>query len=280
MSTVAAALGATRGKLPASEARLLLGHLLGRSAAWLLAHDDALLAEDALLDFASLVARRVGGEPIAYLVGSREFYGREFRVSPAVLIPRPETELLVELAVARVGADGTGRILDLGTGSGCIAMSLALALPHAELTGVDASAAALDVARGNGAALGARVRWVQGDWFAPLSGERFDVIVANPPYVADDDPHLRRGDLRYEPGGALASGTDGLDAIRSIAAAAFRHLKPGGLLLVEHGKGQAEAVRRMLVVAGLGTVRSYTDLAGIERVVAGEALEFPAESMT
>jgi release factor glutamine methyltransferase len=245
-----------------------------------MAHDDAPLAEDALLDFASLVARRVGGEPIAYLVGSREFYGREFRVSPAVLIPRPETELLVELAVARVGADGTGRILDLGTGSGCIAVSLALALPHAELTGVDASAAALDVARGNGAALGARVRWVQGDWFAPLSGERFDVIVANPPYVADDDPHLGRGDLRYEPSVALASGSDGLDAIRSIAAAAFRHLKPGGLLLVEHGKGQAEAVRRMLVVAGLGTVRSYTDLAGIERVVAGEALEFPAESMT
>ena len=163
MTTVAAALAAARAKLPAGEARLLLGHVLQRTAAWLIAHDDGVVHEDALLGFASLVARRAGGEPVAYLVGHREFFGREFSVSPAVLIPRPETELLIEIALATVGAGGTATILDLGTGSGCIAITLALEMPQAQVTAVDASVAALVVARQNVERHGARLRLLQSE---------------------------------------------------------------------------------------------------------------------
>lgn len=269
MTTVADALKAARTKLPASEARLLLGHVLERSAAWLIVHDDQVLDEDELLAFASLAARRAGGEPVAYLIGHREFFGREFAVSPSVLIPRPETELLVEIVLAGVGAGGTAKILDLGTGSGCLAVTLALEIPQAQVTAVDASEAALRIARKNAERLGAQLRLLQSDWFAALAGERFDLIVANPPYIAAADPHLAAGDLRHEPPAALASGSDGLDAIRRIVAAAPAHLAPGGRLWLEHGYDQGDAVRELLAAAGLADVEQRRDLAGIMRVSGG-----------
>jgi release factor glutamine methyltransferase len=269
MSTVAAALAAARARLPASEARLLLGHVLGRPPAWLIAHDDDALAEDELLAFASLVARRAGGEPLAYLVGKREFFGRDFAVASGVLIPRPETELLVEIAIANVSSGAAPRILDLGTGSGCIAITLALEIPQAQLTAVDASAAALRIAANNAVRLGASLRLLQSDWFAALAGERFDLIVANPPYIADADPHLDSGDLRHEPPEALASGGDGLDAIRRIVAAAPGHLTSGGWLWLEHGYDQAGPVRELFAAAGFIDVEQRRDLAGILRATGG-----------
>ena len=277
MTTVAAALAAARAKLPPNEARLLLGHVLQQAPAWLLTHDDDSLDEDELLQFASYVARRAGGEPVAYLLGYREFFGRRFGVSPAVLIPRPETELLVELASARVGAGSTANILDLGTGSGCIAITLALELPLARVTAVDSSSAALQVAASNARHLGANVRLVQSDWCSELAGERFDLIVSNPPYVSDEDSHLAKGDLRHEPLQALASGADGLDAIRIISAGALQQLLPGGTLLIEHGYDQAGAVHRILDDAGFSDVRVYPDFAGIFRVT-GAVLQMPADS--
>ncbi len=269
MSTVAAALAAAREKLPASEARLLLGHVVGRSAAWLIAHDDVSLAEAELLAFASLVARRAGGEPVAYLVGYREFFGREFAVTRSVLIPRPETELLVDVALARVGTGGTPRILDLGTGSGCLAVTLALELPRAQVTAVDSSAAAVQIARNNAERLGAQLRVLQGDWFSALEGERFDLIVTNPPYIAADDPHLAAGDLRHEPQQALASGSDGLEAIRHIVATAPGHLTATGQLWLEHGYDQAKPVRALFAAAGFIGIEQCSDLAGILRTTGG-----------
>ena len=266
---MAAALAAARAKLPAGEARLLLGHVLERPAAWLIAHDDEAIDEDAMLGFASLVARRAGGEPVAYLVGHREFFGREFSVSPAVLIPRPETELLIEIALATVGAGGTATILDLGTGSGCIAITLALEMPQEQVTAVDASVAALVVARQNVERHGARLRLLQSDWFTALDGERFDLIVANPPYVAAGDPHLAAGDLRHEPSAALSSGTDGLEDIRRIVTVAPAHLAAGGQLWLEHGYDQAEAVCGLLEAAGLADIEQHRDLAGTVRVSGG-----------
>jgi len=269
MTTVADALKAARTKLPASEARQLLGQVLDRPAAWLIVHDEQVLDEDELLAFASVVARRAGGEPVAYLIGYREFYGRDFAVSPSVLIPRPETELLVETALAGVGTGGTARILDLGTGSGCIAITLALEIPQAQVTAVDASEAALDVARRNGERLGVQLRLLQSDWFAALTGERFDLILANPPYISAGDPHLAAGDLRHEPSSALASGVDGLAAIRRIVAAAPAHLVSGGQLWLEHGYDQGDAVRELLVAAGFADIEQRRDLAGIMRVSGG-----------
>lgn len=269
MTTVAAALAAARTKLPAGEARLLLGHILRQSSAWLLGHDEQVLDEGELLAFASLVARRAGGEPVAYLVGFREFFGRDFLVSPAVLIPRPETELLVEIALAKVGADATANILDLGTGSGCIGVTLALELPRARVTAVDASAAALQLAQRNAERLGARLDLRQSDWFSALDDEHFDLVVANPPYIAAADPHLAEGDLRHEPRAALSSGADGLDALRRIIADASAHLAPEGQIWLEHGYDQATIVRTLLASAGLVYIEQHRDLAGIIRVSGG-----------
>ena len=285
MTTLSAALAAARAKLPASEARLLLGHLLEREPAWLIAHDDEVLGEAALRRFASLVARRAGGEPLAYLVGQREFFAREFVVSPAVLIPRPETELLVEIARARIaanhaptvvrsGASGQVtarareacaaiRVLDLGTGSGCIAITLALECPRARVSAVDASVAALAVAGRNAQQLGAPVRSLHSDWFAALAGESFDLIVANPPYIAAGDSHLVAGDLRHEPVAALLGGIDGLASIRRIIDAAPAHLAPGGQLWLEHGYDQAVAVRELLAATGFTDIEEHLDLAGV-----------------
>lgn len=266
MSTIAAALAEARRTIPPAEARLLLCHLLGRSTAWIEAHREEALAAVDSERFCALVSRRAAGEPIAYLVGSREFYGRDFAVSPAVLIPRPETELIVDLAKARVAP---ARIVDLGTGSGCLAITLALELPQAEVTAVDRSPEALAVARGNAERLVARVRFLESDWFDAVAGERFDLIVSNPPYVADGDPHLSAGDLRFEPALALSCGADGLDAIRRIVAEAPAHLNAGGRLLFEHGYDQAEAVALLLADAGFVELEAHRDLAGIVRVSGG-----------
>ena len=274
MSSIAQALAAAREKLNAAEARQLLGHVLQKPAAWLLAHDDETLTEHQLAHYASLCARRRGGEPIAYLTGAREFYGRTFHVAPGVLIPRPETELLVDLAKSwtesRVGAGQTAlRILDLGTGSGCIAISIALECTECELVAIDASEEALAIARTNAEQLGATVRIFCSDWFSMLADERFDLIVSNPPYIASGDAHLALGDLVHEPPTALSSGPDGLDAIRTIIATAPHFLRPAGSLWLEHGYDQAEAVRQLFQAAGYTDIRQHTDIAGIVRVSGG-----------
>ncbi|MGD9787327.1 MAG: peptide chain release factor N(5)-glutamine methyltransferase [Sulfuricellaceae bacterium] len=252
------------------EAQALLGHALDQPRSWLLAHDTDELSPDQEQHCRELLERRLGGEPVAYILGEREFYGLDFRVTPAVLIPRPETELLVELALARIPQNDAVRVLDLGTGSGAVAVTVAKLRPCAQVVGVDASASALEVAAENGRRLGAaNVVLKQGDWFSGLEGESFRLIVSNPPYIAADDPHLRQGDLRFEPSSALASGPDGLDDIRRIVAAAPEHLEAGGWLLFEHGWDQTPRCREMLAASGFTEVGSATDLAGIERVSFG-----------
>ncbi len=217
-----------------------------------------------------LLARRLSGEPIAYIVGRREFFGLEFITTPAVLIPRPETELLVELALARIPQNQPCKVLDLGTGSGAIAISIAKNRPLATVTAVDQSLAALAVARENAARLEVpNLRLLHSNWFSALEDEVFDLIVSNPPYVEAADPHLLQGDVRFEPLSALASGADGLDDIRRIAAAALQHLKPGGWLLFEHGYNQGEGCREILRQQGFSAVETIRDLAGLERVSLG-----------
>ncbi len=222
--------------------------------------------EVAAARFASLATRRAQGEPVAYLIGEKEFYGRSFAVSPAVLVPRPETELLVELALARLRPLPAPRVLDLGTGSGCIAVTLALECPAASLLAVERSADALAVARANAQRLGARVEFALGDWYENVGGG-FDAIVANPPYVAAADPHLQA--LQQEPQHALVAGGDGLADLRRIVAGAPAHLHPGGWLAVEHGHDQAAGVRRLFALAGFVAIETHRDLAGVERVCAG-----------
>jgi len=214
------------------------------------------------------VARLLAGEPLAYVLGEQPFREHAFRVTPDVLIPRPDTEVLVACALEAIAEDRTGRILDLGTGSGCIAISIAFERPACEVVAVDASAAALAVARDNAARLDAgNVRFVESDWYAALEGERFDLIVSNPPYVAAGDPHL--ADLAHEPRSALVAGADGLDDIRRIVAGAGSHLRPGGSLMVEHGWDQRHAVMEIFRAGGFATPVTHDDLAGRPRVVEG-----------
>jgi release factor glutamine methyltransferase len=254
-----------RASVPLREARLLLCHVLNVSHAALEAHPERKVSPGETAIFRDLTARRGTGEPVAYLIGHREFYGLDCQVTPDVLIPREETELLVDIAVEKPAQ----RILDLGTGSGCLAIAVAKQLPQARVTAVDVSAAALAVARENAARHGVAVRFLQGDWFAPLAGERFDLILANPPYVAEADPHLAQGDVRFEPRGALAAGPEGLDDIRRIVAEAPAHLVPGGRLWFEHGYDQAPAVADLLAAAGFVEIEQRPDLAGILRVSGG-----------
>ena len=254
------------------DARLLLEHVCGCRHADLIAHPERPLSAAQAAEFDALVARRAGGEPLAYLVGSAWFGDLSFRVTPAVLIPRPDTEVLVELAVERAQAFASPRIVDLGTGSGIVAISLARRCPDAQVTATDVSAAALDVARANAVRHGAAVRFVEGDWFAPLGDERFDLVVSNPPYVVEGDPHLQLNGLPFEPRGALTDGItggDGLACIRRIVAAAPAHLRAGGWLLMEHGYDQAVELRGLLLAAGFIDVASWRDDAGIERVSGG-----------
>jgi release factor glutamine methyltransferase len=263
-----AALAAASGRIDPREAKLLLREASGASAAAVAAFPERELGADAAAKYFDWLSRRELGEPIAYLVGWREFFSRRFEVGPGVLIPRPETELLVEAVLGRI-ARAPSRVLDLGTGSGAIAISIACEAPQAEVWALDASDAALAIARRNATALGARVRFAKSDWFSALADERFDVLVSNPPYIAERDPHLEQGDLRSEPRSALASGQDGLDDIRRIILSAPSHLRPDGWLLFEHGYDQAAAVRELIDAAGFVDVASLRDLAGIERVSLG-----------
>lgn len=252
------------------EVQALLQTVLIVNRAYLLAHPERVLTEQEHSRYQTLLQRRLQGEPLAYILGEREFYGLNFKVTPATLIPRPDTELLVESALNRLTPAGC-RVLDLGTGSGAIALSIAHVRPDVQMTAVDASEAALSVARENAARLGVRnVRFVLGDWFSGLTGERFDVIVSNPPYIAASDRHLVLGDLRFEPASALASGLDGLDDIRLIISQAGAHLESGGWLMLEHGHDQAGRVRELLRAAGFENISSDKDLAGIERVTGGQ----------
>ncbi len=255
------------------EARALAAFSWDVAPAWLIAHDTDPLSEAQTTQFETLLTRRLAGEPVAYLTGTREFYGRPFQVSPDVLIPRPDTELLVELALARIPPGQAKDVLDLGTGSGCIAITLALERPLARVTAVDRSAAALSVAQRNAGILNARVEFLTSDWFDALAGRRFDLIVSNPPYVAAADPHLARGDVRFEPLSALAAGQDGLDDLRRLIRGARTHLRPGGTLLLEHGYDQADAVLALLRANGIRLPRSWADLAGILRVSGGKLSE-------
>ena len=249
--------------LEAREARLLLAAATGFSEASVLAHPERTLPAEAEARFLEFAARRARGEPIAYILGEKEFYGLPLAVNPAVLIPRPETELLVELALARKPAS----VLDLGTGSGAIALAVKRHLPQARVVGVEASMAALAVAARNAVKLGLDVELRHGLWFEPVVGERFDLVVSNPPYVAEGDPHLAA--LRFEPQGALVAGPEGLDSIEEIVKAVGSFLLPGGGLLLEHGFGQEAAVRALLAAAGLESVATWPDLAGIARVSGG-----------
>jgi release factor glutamine methyltransferase len=263
-------IGALQAGLPLDplENRILLCHATGLTRVQLITQADRTLRADEAARLADLVARRLRGEPIAYIVGQREFFGLAFQVTDAVLIPRPDTELLVELALERLPPQGA--LLDMGTGSGAIAVSAAHARPDAAVTALDASGPALDVARANAAAHGARVRFLQSDWFDGLPGDaRFDVIASNPPYIAAGDSHLSQGDLRFEPLGALTDHGDGLAALRTIAGGAARYLAAGGWLLLEHGYDQAAAVRTLLTQAGYADVQSWQDLSLIERVSGG-----------
>lgn len=252
------------------EAHSLAGHALGVNRAWLIAHDRDEIAPAAQARIEALLARRAAGEPVAYLVGEREFYGRDFMVGPGVLIPRPETEHLVEAALKR--APHNARVLDIGTGSGCIAITLKLERPDLQVSAVDVSAAALNIARANAAELHAEVEFAESDLFHALAGRQFELIVSNPPYIPEADAHLSQGDLRFEPKNALASGPDGLDAIRAIVDQAKAHLAPGGWLLFEHGYDQGEAVQGLLKAAGYAKVFLEQDLAGQPRVSGGRLL--------
>ena len=271
-ATRAQALAEAAARIGRREARELLLQVCGCTHAELIARDDAVLTAAEHTAYADCVDRRAAGEPLAYLLGSAWFAGREFAVTPAVLIPRPDTEVLVEQGLAAIAGKVAPRVVDLGTGSGIVAVTLALARPDAEVSAVDISSAALEVARGNATRHGAGLRCLLGDWLAPLAGERFDLIVSNPPYVAEGDPHLTRDGLPFEPQGALTDGVaggDGMACIAHLAAHAAVCLVPGGWLCIEHGYDQAVKTRTLLQAAGFSEVASWRDGAGIERVSGG-----------
>lgn len=257
-------------RIDAVDAQWLLAHVLGQAPAWLYAHGDSGVAADAAARYRGLVERRAAGEPVAYLTGSRGFWTFDLAVTGDTLIPRAETELLVELALARLPLDRALRIADLGTGSGAIAIALALERPRADVLATDASDGALAIARANAQRLAVdNLRLQRGDWCAALGDETFDLIASNPPYIETGDAHLQQGDLRHEPAAALASGHDGLDAIRRIIVTAPSHLVPGGWLLLEHGWTQGAAVRGLLQAAGFEAVDTHRDLEARDRVSSG-----------
>ena len=256
--------------LPRLEVSMLLAHVLNCRRESLIAHPERTLSPVESAAFADLVRQRLDGMPIAYLTRSREFYGISLEINPSVLIPRPETELLVETVLQRLSHQRKVKILDLGTGSGAIAIALASNLPLAVVEAVDQSDAALEVARRNIARHRlTNVDVYAADWYLGVTGEPFDIIVSNPPYVQEADPHLHQGDVRFEPRVALTSGRDGLAAIRAIAAGAPSRLKDGAALLVEHGHDQGDAVRGIFIAAGLTAIETLRDLAGHDRVCVG-----------
>lgn len=253
--------------LERQDARWLLGAVLGQPASWLIAHGEEAVPPEFLQRAREGIARCAAGEPLAYVLGEQVFHGLALEVSPAVLVPRSDTETLVGWALELLPAGQAANVLDLGTGSGAVALALARERLAARVTGVDLSPAALEVARRNAERHGLPVRWLQSDWFSALDGERFDLVVGNPPYIAEGDPHLEA--LGYEPPQALSSGADGLDAIRRIVAGAPHHLQPGGWLLLEHGHQQAEAVCDLLTAGGFLDASTRRDLAGRPRCSGG-----------
>jgi release factor glutamine methyltransferase len=277
-ATVAAALAEARPRgVDRLDAHLMLAAILGVGRSALIAHDERPLPVEAERRWAEWLARRAAGEPLAYLLGTKEFHGLELEMNADVLVPRPETELLVDWALEAIAAvpcvgstEGERRaasVLDLGTGSGAIALALKQRRPSLAVSASDVSAGALAVARRNATRLGLAIELVESSWWQALARRRFDLVVANPPYIAADDPHLAA--LRHEPRSALTSGGDGLDAIRAIVGDARAHLHPGGWLLVEHGFDQGRAVRALFEAAGLADVETRTDLAGHERASGG-----------
>lgn len=276
MTTLANAIREAAARLPGDEARLeaelLLAHALERPRSWFYAHSGDVLDGSQARAFDALLRRREGGEPVAQITGHRGFWSLELAVTPDTLIPRPETELLVELALERLPPTEMGQVLDLGTGTGAIALAIASERPLVDVSAVDVSEAALAVARANAADAGLPLRLLQGSWFEPVAGDVYRMIVSNPPYIAENDPHLVLGDLRFEPRSALASGADGLDAIRLIVAGAPTHLLPGGWLLIEHGNDQGAAVRALFQAQGFAQVATARDLERRERVTRGQWL--------
>jgi release factor glutamine methyltransferase len=251
------------------DAEILLAHALSRSRTHLKTHPEDVPAAENASRFAQLIDRRAAGEPIAYILGYRDFWTLRLAVNPSVLVPRPETELLVERALA-LGPSGAARVADLGTGSGAIALALASARPEWTVTATDVSTQALETAKANAVTLGLdRVEFLNGQWFTPLAGRRFSLLASNPPYICEGDPALKDPALRYEPQIALASGPEGMSAIREIVQSAPDHLEPSGWLILEHGSDQAAAVAHELVVCGFGHVRSHPDLAGHLRITEG-----------
>jgi release factor glutamine methyltransferase len=254
------------------EAEVLLGAALRRPRAWLLAHaDERILDCDATDRYEALVTRRAKGEPVAYLLGEKEFWSLPLAVAPGVLIPRPETELLVERALVHLPADCDCEALDLACGSGAVALAIASERPRCRVVATDVSAAAIAATRANAArlGLGARVEVLEGPWFEPVGDRRFTVIASNPPYIANDDPRVEAAVRRWEPPNALFAGASGLEALEHIVAGAPRHLVPGGWLALEHGDTQGEPVRRQLEAEGFEEVRTHRDLAGRERCSEG-----------
>ena len=252
------------------EVHCLLSGVTGRSRAWLLAHDDEPLEGTASARYADWLSRRLDGEPVAYILGAREFYGRSFTVAPGVLIPRPETELLVDAAL-QLELAPKACVADLGVGSGVVGITLALERPGWNVAGLDRSVAALHQARNNARQLGACNFFpFLAHWLSACPGDAFDLLVANPPYIAEADPHLACGDLRHEPSMALVSGPEGLNALREIVADAPRCLKPGGWLLLEHGYDQAPACAALLAQAGFTSPLQLRDLAGLPRISGGQ----------
>ena len=254
----------TASGLPRTEARALLAHALGVTRERLISHSELDLSHADAEVFFALVARRLGGEPLAYLTGIQEFYGRRFSITPDVLVPRPDTETLIDVALDCIRSTGATRVLELGSGSGCIAITLKLEHPELQLTATDISAAALQLARGNAAALGADISWLGGDWYGAVGAERFDLIVSNPPYVASGDPHL--GALTHEPPLALTDEADGLRCLAEIIQGAPVRLRRPGWLIVEHGWDQAPEVGRLASAAGFGSVEAVRDAVGHLRV--------------
>ena len=275
MSTVAGLLRdacaalATASPTPQLDASLLLADSLEKNTTWLKTWPESEVPVEQAQRFAALLRRRVQGEPIAYILGWQSFWTLDLQVSPDTLIPRPETELLVEKVLELMPADQTLSVMDLGTGSGAIALALASERPGWRIVGCDRSAGALAMAQRNQQRLGLKVAWQASDWFAQIPAQLFDVVVSNPPYVETHDPHLENGDVRFEPLSALVSGDDGLQDIRRIVAEARDYLRAGGLLIMEHGYNQAESVRALLSAAGYVRVESCLDLAGHERATLG-----------
>lgn len=270
--TIAQLLAASRlpdSDTPTLDIELLLAHVLGKSRSYLLTWPERELTEAQLVAFDALLQRRLRGEPVAYLLGNQGFWSLELRVSPDTLIPRPDTERLVEVAL-ELGPPHAARVLDLGTGTGAIALALAAERSQWQVTGVDRMPGAVALAETNRSQLKlSNARFLTSDWFSALTGQRFELIVSNPPYIAADDPHLQQGDVRFEPASALVSGADGLDDIRYIIDTVPGYLTPGGWLLLEHGWQQADAVRALLTQAGFAAVQSWRDLGGQQRVSGG-----------